>query len=154
MKVSILSERQKLFAEEHHNVIEDFLRLQKLPVDEFYDVVVFRFLNAVKQYDECDDLKQYEFAVVANRQMSLAVDNHFEKERIRKKGYQILSLDYVLPNSNLTYGDIVADKTVDICREVCEKLSRTPRKYRLSHIHSIKPAVNTAVLGEVICVQG
>lgn len=66
----------------------------------------------------------------------------------------ILSLDYILPNSNLTYGDIVADETVDICREVCEKLSRTPRKYRLSHIHSIKLAKRTAMFREVICVQG
>lgn len=47
-----LTERQKRFAEENHKVLEDFLRYRGLPQEEFYDVVVFRFLRAVKQYDE------------------------------------------------------------------------------------------------------
>lgn len=154
MKEIRLNERQRMFAEEHHSVIEEFLNARRLPMDEFYDVVVFRFLRAVKQYDEREDLKQYAFSTIANNHMRSALGNHFNKERRQMDGITLLSLDYQFPDSNLTYGDIVADKSVNICDEVCEKLSRTPQKYRLSHTYSISPAVKQAVLKEVVCVQG
>ena len=96
-----LNERQRMFAEEHHNIIEEFLNARKLPMDEFYDVVVFRFLKAVKQYDEREDLKQYAFATIAKNHMRSALGNHFKKERNRMNGYRVLSLDYSFPNSTL-----------------------------------------------------
>lgn len=145
-----LNERQRKFAEEHHSVIEEFLNARKLPMDEFYDVVVFRFLNAVKQYDEREDLKQYAFATIANNHMRSALGNHFKKERQRMNGYRVLSLDYSFPNSTLTLADILADESVDVCEEVCEKLSRTPSGYELSHTYSISPALSQVALKEVL----
>ena len=38
---------QQLFAEEHHNLVYAFLNEKKLPEDEYYDVVVFGYLQAV-----------------------------------------------------------------------------------------------------------
>lgn len=145
-----LNEKQRVFAEEHHNIIEEFLNARKLPMDEFYDVVVFRFLNAVKQYDEREDLKQYAFATIAKNHMRSALGNHFKKERQRMNGYRVLSLDYSFPNSTLTLADILADESVDVCEEVCEKLSRTPSGYELSHTYSISPALSRVVLKEVL----
>ena len=74
-----LNERQKRFAEEHHGVIESFLRSRGLSVDEYYDVVIFRYLRAVKQYDERDDLKQYAFSTIANNHMRSALGHHVRK---------------------------------------------------------------------------
>ncbi len=145
-----LNERQRVFAEEHHSIIEEFLNARRLPMDEFYDVVVFRFLNAVKQYDEREDLKQYAFATIANNHMRSALGNHFKKERQRMNGYRVLSLDYSFPNSTLTLADILADESVDVCEEVCEKLSRTPSGYELSHTYSISPALSQVALKEVL----
>ena len=61
MTVTKLTEGQKRFAEEHHEVLESFLKYRSLPFDEYYDIVVFRFLRAVQQYDEREDLKKYSF---------------------------------------------------------------------------------------------
>ena len=44
-----LTDRQRDFATEHHNVLEEFLIRRGLDFDDYYDVVVFKFLMAVKR---------------------------------------------------------------------------------------------------------
>ena len=46
-----LTEEQKAFAEENHNLIYTFLHKRNLNRDEYYDVVVMGYLNAVANYD-------------------------------------------------------------------------------------------------------
>ncbi len=145
-----LNERQKRFAEEHHGIIESFLRSRGLSMDEYYDVVVFRFLRAVKQYDEREDLRQYQFSTIANNHMRSALGNHFAKERRERGRFMVLSLDYKLPKSNLTFGDTVADESVNICDEVCEKFSRTPKRYRLLHTYPKRNVADVMILKEVV----
>ena len=38
------------FAEQHHHLVIDFLRYRRLPMDDFYDIVIFGYLSAVQQY--------------------------------------------------------------------------------------------------------
>ena len=38
------------FAEQHHELVIDFLRCKRLPMDDFYDIVIFGYLSAVQQY--------------------------------------------------------------------------------------------------------
>lgn len=109
-------------------------------MDEFYDVVIFRFMRAVKQYDERDDLKKYKFSTIANNAMRWALASHFGEEKSKNKNVQILSLDYQFEDSNLTLGDIIADERVDVCGSVCEKLSRPVKRIRLLHTTPYKNA--------------
>lgn len=130
-----LTERQRQFAEEHHKVLTDFLTNRKLPADEFYDVVVFRFLNAVRQYDEHEDLKQYAFADIAENQMRQVLKIYFRNQRQQEKCVRLFSLETpVSQYPDMTLGDVIADDAVNVCDEVCEKLSRSPKRYRLLHI--------------------
>ena len=129
----MLTEKQEQFLAEHHYLVEDFLKYRGLPMDEFYDVVIFRFMRAVKQYDERDDLKQYKFSTIANNAMRWALASHFGEERSRNEGVQILSLDYQLGNSGMTLGDVIADESVDVCETVCKKFSQSVKKRRLLH---------------------
>lgn len=46
-----LTEEQKAFAEENHNLIYTFLHKKNLSFDEYYDVVVMGYLKAVANYD-------------------------------------------------------------------------------------------------------
>lgn len=127
-----LTQRQREFAAEHHKVLENFLRYKGLPQEEFYDVVVFRYLLAVKQYDEREDLRQYQFSTIAKHHMRSALSNYFSKQKRERENFDMLSLDYSLPsNPNLTVSDIIADKNVNVCEEVCERLSREPNTVRL-----------------------
>lgn len=101
---------------------------------DFYDVVIFRFMRAVKQYDERDYLKRYKFSTIANNAMRWALMSHYGKEKAKNADVQILSLDYQFKDSSLTLGDIIADERVDVCESVCKKLSRpVVKRRRLLH---------------------
>ena len=149
MKELRLTQKQQEFAAEHHKALEDFLKFRGLPMDEFYDVVVFSFLRAVQQYDECEELRQQNFNTVAKDHMRSALERYFRSQR-RQRNYQMLSLDHPLAgHPNITLGDTIADTSVDICEEVCEKLSRTPKRFRLSHTSSFLRPLYHAALKEV-----
>ena len=45
-----LTPEQCLFASEHHSLVYKFLNENHLPIDEFYDVVIFGYLRAVSRY--------------------------------------------------------------------------------------------------------
>ena len=45
-----MTQEEREFAEQKHDVVIDFLRCKRLPMDEFYDVVIFGYLSAVQQY--------------------------------------------------------------------------------------------------------
>ena len=108
----MLTEKQEQFLAEHHYLVEDFLKYRGLPMDEFYDVVIF-----------------------------WALASHFGEERSRNEGVQILSLDYQFNDSSLTLGDVIADERVDICGSVCKKLSRpVVKRRRLLHTTPYKNA--------------
>ena len=153
MKVSRLNERQRLFAEEHYDVFERFLRTHRPSTDEIYDVAVFSFLEAVQLYADCQDLKDNEFSKIVWKHMWSETSKHLRRENKENK-FKVLSLDYVIPKTQVVFGDTIIDETVNVCDEVCEKLSHTANGYRLSHTYSFKPAGKEAVLEEVICVQG
>ena len=146
-----LTQKQREFAEANYGVLEDFLKMRGLPQDEFYDVVVFRFLRAVQQYDECEELRQQGFQSLAGNQMQSALSQYFSHQARRRRQYRMLSLDYPLAEDpNMTFGDTIADTSVDVCMEVCEKLSRMPKRLRLSHTSSLlRPSVQM-VLKEVL----
>ena len=145
-QAKMLTERQEQFLAEHHYLVENFLRYRNLPMDEFYDVVIFRFLRAVQQYDEREDLQQYKFSTIANNAMRWALASYFGKQKKENEAVEILSLDYQLADSNLTFGDIIADDRVNVCESVCKKLSQPTQRLRLLH----KKVYNRAVMRDFV----
>ena len=45
-----MTQEEREFAEEYHDLVIDFLRYKHLPMNDFYDVVIFGYLSAVQQY--------------------------------------------------------------------------------------------------------
>ena len=45
-----MTPEERKFAEQHHDLVIDFLRYKCLPMDNFYDIVIFGYLSAVQQY--------------------------------------------------------------------------------------------------------
>lgn len=45
-----MTKEEREFAEQHHNLVIDYLRCKRLPMNDFYDVVIFGYLSAVQQY--------------------------------------------------------------------------------------------------------
>lgn len=42
-----MTTEEREFAEQEHQIVIDFLRCKRLPMDDFYDVVIFGYLSAV-----------------------------------------------------------------------------------------------------------
>jgi RNA polymerase sigma factor (sigma-70 family) len=87
-----LTESQRQYAAYNHGLVYDFLRAQGLD-DDYYDVVIFRYLHAVQIYDERPELRKYSFKTVAFNNMRSALSHHYEKQGRMKRNATVLSLD-------------------------------------------------------------
>ena len=45
-----MTNEEREFAEQKHQIVLDFLRCKRLPMDDYYDIVIFGYLSAVQQY--------------------------------------------------------------------------------------------------------
>lgn len=104
-----LTPEQKEFAERNHGLIYSFLNKNHLSQDEYYDIVVFGFLRAVRRYFEEDNLKKYTFSTVAWRSMESDLGNHFKSlSRTKRKGTPISINSVVYGDEYLTLIDVLA----------------------------------------------
>lgn len=93
-----LTPEQREFAADHHNLIYAFLNKKKLRDDDFYDIVVFGFLRAVKRYFEEPELNQYSFSTIAWRGMESKVKDFYKSQNRRNYYGRTISLDAILCN--------------------------------------------------------
>ncbi|MBS7297634.1 MAG: hypothetical protein KIG65_00975 [Eubacteriales bacterium] len=146
-----LTERQRRLAEEQHNILLDFLKSRHLAMDEYYDIAVFPFLEAVCEYDERkDEIDSFElFAIQA---MSTAIGQHFKDQRNERGNVVVLSLDYQMSYpEKIIFGDTIADgrNAPDVC--VKRKHSRPNGGYRLLHRYSCGNALRQSAFRR--CVE-
>lgn len=151
MKGTKLTERQRLFATEHHDVLVEFLLSRGLDFDDYYDVVVFKFLKAVKQYDEIERLRKQAFEDIATNLMQMAVDNHRQALKQQKENLFVLSLDYKPKNRDgVLFSERIADETTDIWDIVCDRLDASPNQHTFSHTYPEDLVYASALLREVM----
>jgi hypothetical protein len=90
---------QSAYAAEHHNLIYSFLHKHGYSVDEYYGIVAYGYLRAVKKYLERDELRSYAFSTIAYASMRTEMGNHWRAVNRR------------IPRSDIVPFD---DNTVDI----------------------------------------
>jgi len=84
-----MTQEEREFAEQRHNLVIDFLRYRRLPMDDFYDVVIFGYLSAVQQYFR-DPPAGVEFQTMAFRAMKDSVLREGEYHaRAKRCGYTV-----------------------------------------------------------------
>lgn len=77
-----MTDNQRKFAEENHNLIYSFLKKYNLNIEESYDIAAIGFCNAVISYDgEISKFSTYAYVCMAR-----------EIERERKKKFKIRSI--------------------------------------------------------------
>ena len=113
-----LTDKERAFAEERHNLIYTFLRTNGLRLDDFYDVAVFGFLRAVKRYNREKELQKYSFNTIAWRAMFADVCRKKKADRLRD-ALIAFSINE-LTEEGTEYGDFIADKK-DAFRELEER---------------------------------
>ena len=89
---NMLTEQESAFAAEHHSLIYRYLNERNLSEDEYYDVVVFGYLNGVRKHFRRKDLKQYSFTTIAWRAMNSSYVNYERSKSRSKNCAQILSI--------------------------------------------------------------
>lgn len=96
-----LTKEQRDFAAEWHNLIFSFLKAKGLPEDEYYDIVVFGYLRAVRRYLDSAALQKYAFSTIAWQAMIQSLSAHKRARMAQmRKGYTI-------PLNAVVYGDEV-----------------------------------------------
>jgi RNA polymerase sigma-70 factor (ECF subfamily) len=89
--ITALTAEQRIFAERHHRLIHTFLRSRWLPESEYYDVVVFGYLEAVEKYLKSHVLRRrYRFSTVAFVKMRDALfDERIRQNRLKRRGVTV-----------------------------------------------------------------
>ena len=106
-----LTAEQQSFAEENHDVIKSFLQAKNLGYDEYYDVVIFAYLEAVRTYCENHELRgKYTFKIIAFRFMSCDLIDHYRIRNVQKRRADTVSLDSSVPyddNAEIPMSEII-----------------------------------------------
>lgn len=79
-----LTAEERVFAEEHHDYLYQFMRWNHLPVEDWYDELVIPYLNAVKKYCSRKELHIYPFHAVAEKVLSRAVYGKHRADHTQK----------------------------------------------------------------------
>ena len=90
-----LTDYERQYAEEHHALVYRFLHDKGLDINEFYDVVIFRYLATVQRYLSEPQLRQYSFTTVAYSAMNSAVNHHWKSEKRWRELCPITDTDYI-----------------------------------------------------------
>ena len=93
-----LTEEQRRVAEENHNLVYEFLHKNHLAESEYYDVVVFGYLQGVQDYCEKPALHRYTLSTVAWKKMQCKLNDHYRRVSKRKRNCQEVELSDLSAN--------------------------------------------------------
>lgn len=131
-----LTHFQKQFAEEHQNTVFAFLSQKGLSAEDYYDIVIFGYLQAVQEYDENPALSRFRFSTIAWTKMNDCLIKHYAYEnKPKRKAPTVnihaytkdgLTLDEILPDSRKGLQERAADRL--FAMEVLSCLTETERQ--------------------------
>lgn len=106
-----LTAEEAQFAADHLSLVYWFLNKHGLNENEWFDVVIFGYMMAVKKYVSIPDLKQYSFTTTAYKAMSSAVSN--ERKNQEKQIKTVSLYDPAPGTDDLVYADMVTAENLN-----------------------------------------
>lgn len=88
-----LTDLEREFACEHHQLIYGFLNRHMLPEDEYYGVAALGYLHAVHRYLDEAELQRFSFSTIAYRAMAQSVSQYRRSLQRQAGSGDTLSLD-------------------------------------------------------------
>ena len=102
---SPLTLEEQQFAIDNHYLISKYLNIRKLPFDDWYDIVIFRYLRSVKRWFAIPELHEHSFEIIAFYAMRSAIGGELAKQGRR---IQTVSIDETIPGTDgMKYADTV-----------------------------------------------
>lgn len=80
-----LTEEERAFAEEHHNLMYRYMKIHELDPEEWYDILIIPYLNAVKKYHQYERLHSLKFEQVFFRTLDNARSNYWRDMNREKR---------------------------------------------------------------------
>lgn len=104
-KLEPLTEIEKALAEQYHECVYMFLRMNHYPIEEFYDIAIIGFLKGVQKYCRTPELQEkYAVSTICMYKMKNAVSIHFRGQNALKRkpvgGFVSLDAEYDNVNSS------------------------------------------------------
>ena len=103
-----MTEEQRQFAADRHNLIYAFLHEKGWAPGEYYDIAALGFLRAVMRYLSEPGLRQYAFSTVAWRAMGQSITSYHRTEARRLESEQRY-LQTVQPHNADPYEELEAN---------------------------------------------
>ena len=116
-----LTHLQRQFAEEHQETVLRFLSRMRLPVEDYYDIVIFGYLQAVQEYDENPALSRFQFDTIAWTKMSDCLGKHHAYENRPKRKAPTIST-HAYTKDRLTLDEILPDRRKDLQAQTADRL--------------------------------
>lgn len=120
-KLHEMTPLQRQFAEEHQNVVFWFLKHKGLPIDDYYDIVIFGYLQAVQEYDENPALSHFQFSTIARTKMSDCLNKHYSYKNKPKRKAPTVSI-HTYTSDGLTLNEILPDRQKDLQMQTADRL--------------------------------
>ena len=120
-----LTDEERVFSEKHHDLMYRYMRLHELDPEEWYDILIIPYLNAVKKYHQYDKLHNLKFEQVFFRTLDNARSNYFRdinrEKRCPKGG--LFSYDSLLDNGyeETDFEYCLIDKYTNVEKQVIVK---------------------------------
>ena len=135
-----LTNFERKFATENHNLVYDFLHRHGYSLEKYYDIAVFGFLKAVQIYNCRADLRnKYAFPFISQQYMRAELGNYFRTKNAKKRKplETVISLDAEYAETENLYNSISVTGgkspesevvAVERVTELLNSLSDTQRK--------------------------
>lgn len=78
-----LTTEQRDFAEDNHELVYQFLQQNHFSFDEYYDIAVFGYLNAIYRYFSDAELQHYSFSTIAFQNMRRTCNGYIKATKRR-----------------------------------------------------------------------
>lgn len=129
-----MTQYERDFAEKHHYLVKDFLRRKRLSPDDYYDVVIFRYLRTVQLYCNESRLRKWSFKTVANSAMEWAMKTHWKRYYNAPRPLS-LNVAYTF-TGRLPLTECIASEEMDVCEQVTDTLSAEELLNSLPKFHA------------------
>ncbi len=116
-----LTHLQRQFAEEHQDTVFRFLSHKGLPVEDYYDIVIFGYLQAVQEYDENPALSRFRFSTIAWTKMGDCLGKHYAYENKPKRKAPTVSI-HTYTRNGLTLDELLPDRRKDLQAQTADRL--------------------------------
>ena len=120
-RLNELTHLQRQFAEEHQDTVLRFLSRKRLSMEDYYDIVIFGYLQAVQEYDENPALSRFQFDTIAWTKMSDCLGKHYAYANRPKRKAPTVST-YAYTRDGLTLDEILPDRRKDLQAQAADRL--------------------------------